>query len=269
MDVEELLLTIHAAPLKGDGWAQALSGLADLVRADSAVLFEPQNPSPQFAIAHRLDPSGLVQYAAHYHRIDEWIARGWQVGGFGTGNVTLGESLVSHRELRRSEFHDGFLRPQNIDHGVSVVVEGARNTADAGLTVVNLMRSSRQGAFTHKEHATLQHLARHLVTAVANSRQLARLSERNAQQALALSSVDAGAFLMDAKGLIKPINAQAERILRDGRWLAGPSLRLAPYVRSSAPIDRILAETRLSLGARTLLERTNDAQRALMMFVPL
>ena len=193
--------------------------------------------------------------------------------------------------LRRSQYYNDWMRPQELDHSMGTTVLAERGV----VANLSLLRSADIGSFRADELQSFVRICRHLRRAI---RMAMRLETVAAQSNTALEALDClpyGAIFLDLQGRLLSCNAIAETLLRtgDGLSLRGGRLvavdnseqrKLGPYLqqfagdqaagdesgaaniaiyRASHPDPLILSAIRLSAHQRTFV----SAQATILLLI--
>lgn len=118
--------------------------------------------------------------------------------------------------LRRSQYYNEWMRPQDLDHTI-----GTTLSAEAG-TVLNfsLLRSRDRGPFASGEVASFAAASRHLQRALRVAMRLETITTRRSMTYEALEHLRYGVVFVDLAGRLLHCNSQAETLIRRGRGLS-------------------------------------------------
>jgi len=155
---------------------------------------------------------------------------------YSAGRVMSGEDLISNKDLRRTDFYRGFLKPRHLLHRLcGVVAQGAR-----GACFVSAYRAENQGPFDAREKAGMVILLGH-ITLSLESHWRWQEADDLARALLALSDKDANPVLMvtaDAQSVYR--NPAADFLLAGG---SGLRLDGSSVVAVSPADQRLLRQT--------------------------
>ncbi|MFB3828762.1 MAG: helix-turn-helix transcriptional regulator [Bryobacteraceae bacterium] len=224
-DVLALVGCIYDASLDPALWGGFLARLRALLGAEAAavVRHEGDNPAGTIFASSGIDPLYQRAYSEKYNRLNVWT--GPRIEGAVPDSARTGEMLCSEHDLVRSEFYQGFLKPQNIFHSVAACIKADR----LSVPFCAVFRSRLHGGFGGRELALLGLLTPHL-------RRAFQLQERtaagNAGSAAALAALDAmpiACLVTDKSARVLMANRTAEAILdtRDGLLVTGKILGAA------------------------------------------
>lgn len=218
---------IYDAALEPERWSAALEGVRHLLQATAAHLLyqDHRGGDGLIAVNSGLDPDMLRAYTEHYHALDPW-AKAVTPETVVPGRAVLGQSLVPHARLVRTEFYNELARP----HGVTRALGGQLDSARPGVAsalVVN--RSDEAVEFTPDDAATMERLLPHVRRSLTIYRQLARLRVAEGALTQALDGLGVAVILVDRRVRIHSMNAAAEVIVADNDGVSrdDASLRIA------------------------------------------
>lgn len=161
-DHNSLVYRIHAVTEPAAGWASALDLLRQHFSARCAVLghhdFRGGNGCT-LCVAPGNDE--FAASCARYAPRNPWFLSSVD---YRCGRVMIGSELIGRRELVRTDFYRGVLKPHGLLHRLSAVV--ARHGEVA--YYVDLHRGEHQAPFGNQERAGLKELLPHLQLALGN-----------------------------------------------------------------------------------------------------
>ena len=166
---DDLVATIYRVTLGEATWDAVFERLTRAFGADGGVLMTRHERDASLA-CHCLngyDDSVWDSYAGHFAAIDP-LARLSYSGRLPDGLIQVDHQLFAPAELQKTEFYQGFWRPNGIAHSASGVVTGG----DGWKTALILTRVRRPGAFDEEEVVLAQAYLRHLVLAFRIEREL-------------------------------------------------------------------------------------------------
>ncbi len=160
------------------------------VRCFKEIFYTPDNPCTQAEPLHR---PGVV-------RTDE----------------KLTEFFRDPQILRRSQYYNEWMRPQDLDHTI-----GTTLSAEEG-TVLNfsLLRSRDRGPFQAREVAAFAQVSRHLQRALRVAIRLETITARRSMTYEALEHLRYGVAFVDLAGKLLHCNPLAEALVQSGRVLS-------------------------------------------------
>lgn len=146
------------------------------------------------------------------------------------GRVVTNAMAIALDDFRRTEFYDGWAKPQGLCCPVTVVLQ--RN--GAVYAPLTLVRPDGTGDAGDRDCALLARLAPHLIRALKTGMQLQRLEARSDALDLVLTHLGIATFVVDERGRIAFANPKAEQMLRSNCILSvDTERRLAAVDRGS------------------------------------
>jgi DNA-binding CsgD family transcriptional regulator len=217
-DFSHLVSGIYAAAVTPDHWEAALGEIRRTLDGTASGLFMADS-TVWSLLDSTLPAEAAKSYAEYYHRLDHALAA---VGRGPVGAVRTGAELMPL--VWKSEFHEDWLHPLEIDDGLFVrLTGGARPTC----FIVGAPR--RTESFDTSDRVRLMRsLIPHLQQALRTQNKLAALAHSTAELAGALEVVRHGIIIVVAgEHLVKSLNSAAERIFRAEDGLCMRSGRIA------------------------------------------
>ena len=202
---------------------------------------DPTNGSQMPATARlpigtaNFDPRICLAYAEHYHELDVWYERGWKKG---FPAVVLGDELLSHEELMRSEFSD-FCK---LTGGMYKVMGAQYLINDTLIGALGIHRRLAEGSLDESDRRKLMRLLPHLQRTFQIQERLGIDAARASLAANLLESSSIGLIMVGHDSRLLFASAVAERLLRNTRYLAQCQGRLrAAHPAHRAKLDRLVA----------------------------
>ena len=160
----ELVGQAYHAAIDETAWPAFLEQFADALRGENTALIATDLRSNQNrAVACvRTDPEQLRLYNDHYSSLNPWICRGSAGLLAGRAAVGVGDMFLKPDELVRTEFYNGWLRPQKLKHSIAALIA---RSADR-IVLCSTLRSGSQGPFAAADIAFYESLLPHLRRAV-------------------------------------------------------------------------------------------------------
>jgi DNA-binding CsgD family transcriptional regulator len=259
-ELSDLTALVYDTALDLDAWPVVLNRLADLFRANGAVIGSHNSTTSATAvIAPRTDPEYLRSFAEYWAKRDNFFKLG---GQYPIGAVMMPETFMSREEYVRTNFFNEWRKPQGIEATVAtnLLVEHPMCTAFA------VYRPYAKGDFDTTEIRLFATLIPHLQRAVQLQLRLAGLDGQPDGSVEILNRLLQGVLLVDAKVRVLFANRAAERMLRAraGLFLERDGLR-AEILDETLRLRRMIAncaEPRDVLGGaggRLRLSRGNRA----------
>lgn len=238
-----VLEMIHEAALRPEGWNDVLRRLASLTGCVAGGLTVERPATRQGAplTYFGFDP-GHVERTFDYYlpmnplfRIAPQMQRGF---------VVANGDVVALDAFRRSEFYNGWARPQGLCSPITVVIH---RTA-ASYVPLTLVRPDGTGEVTAAGRSLMSRLAPHLVHAMSVTGRLQAANDAQRDVTSMLEALPCGALLIDRAHRVIFANGTADALLnrRGGSVLACLSGRIA--VREPEADRRLQAAVSGALG---------------------
>jgi DNA-binding CsgD family transcriptional regulator/PAS domain-containing protein len=236
INLDELILGIHAAPLEETRWSQVVDGLRSAVGAERALLFSVPVPGQVDAFWHvsaEIDPASTRDYALEFAREDVWMAGVRRMRLPVLGRSFTGEELIERGDFLRSRYYGEFLHRYGIGRLLTVMLREPICPGAAPGATFSFYRALRAEPFGESENGILKRVAPHLVLALETFWRLKALSIQNKRLSQTLDAVNAAVFLIDRSGrLMFENDAGADScrreevfVLRDGYLAPAASVR--------------------------------------------
>ncbi|HSH90016.1 MAG TPA: helix-turn-helix transcriptional regulator, partial [Ramlibacter sp.] len=272
--LDKLVSGIYSAGVDSARWPEFMANLASELHAGFGNLWlhdfsEDAGPGHQggdVSAVTGLDAVSIAGYWSHYAGLNVWLPNARNLA---EGSLTVSSALYPDRLLPDTEFHDGFLHPNDLFYalGSSIVKQGSRDVK------MSFVRSKRAGGYTAGELQMVQGLMPHLKNAVVLHRELyrARLLAASALAALELAPV--GVILLANSGMLLHANGRAHELCNRSGALgfkgghlhaasAGATAQLQRLIR-----DAVRTSTGHGVGAGGALELKGPAGRRLHALV--
>jgi DNA-binding CsgD family transcriptional regulator len=228
---------IYDAGLDFGRWPAALERMADQLGASVACLVKHDLATAAGAMLMvRTDPSFAQLYTEHYAKLNVFAQRARNQP---PRTCVTDRMYMPKEELFRTEFYDGFMRPQGVHTLLNVYLMAERECG----TRIAFARSPKHGEWERKHIEALGLFAPHVCRAALLNR---RLSAARLNEDCALASLDGlpqAVFLVEAEARLRFANQAGERMLadRDGLILEGQRL-VAGNSGETAKLHRIVNE---------------------------
>jgi DNA-binding CsgD family transcriptional regulator len=246
--VSNLLGSLYDGASDPHIWDFFLQQLAQSTGATSAGLVLRDAGRDVHTISHSwgLDAEFRRLYQERYHSLDIWGERGLSRP---PGYVCGSEELCPLAELAATEFYNDFLVPQNVEHGLFVVVD---NTGPL-FASVSLYRDAFCPAFDDAELGILRILAPHAQRAFRLHLHFSELKARSVGLEMAFDMLPTGVIFLGTKGEVLLMNRSALASVseRDGLLATRDGLR-AERVTESAVLERTIREAAATLSGKGL-----------------
>jgi len=210
VELSSVIAEIYDAAVEPALWPQALASICAYVGGSSAVLFW-HDAATQYSQALHLfndDPQYTKLYFEKYVQMNPVFPAATFME---VGLVHSANDIVPQEELEQTRFYKEWIEPQGIVDLVAVNLEkGVTRSA-----FLNVRTDESYGRMDETMRQRMSALVPHLQRAVAIGRLFER--ERSENQALhvTLDHIDAGVFLVDAKGAITFANEPAKAALHE------------------------------------------------------
>jgi len=228
-----LIRGIHAAGVSASEWPEVLERLRRFLDARVVTLgYREFTTGSDSAVYESPDDADFCKSMGAYSARNPWFLSSED---YAPGRVMTGDELISHNDLRRTDFYRGFLQPRGLLHRLCGVV--AKHGCGAHL--LSAYRAEDQGAFEAREKAELAVLLDH-VTLSLRSQWRWQEADDLARALLTQSDHDANPLILvtsDAEPVYR--NPAAEHLLDLGAGLRLDGPRL---VASSSADQRLLRE---------------------------
>jgi DNA-binding NarL/FixJ family response regulator len=268
-EYSELVTTIYDAGLDDRRWPVALERLARAFNASQVVLSHEDLARQLGAtVAHGADPAYVRSYLDRYMHHNPLSARR---SGIRAGSIVTDRMVLPKEEFQRTEFRNDFLRPQDVETCLTVVLlhDGDRVSALA------LWRPERGREWDRPELDLLSLLAPHLKRAVDVNRRICDLRFEQQSAFEALERLQHGIVIVQTGGKISFVNRAAAAIVAraDGVTINGSGFHAA-LPSHDAALQRAIAAaagdgSRPCTGAMLALSRPSGRRSFAVHVVPL
>ena len=139
-------------------WPAVLDGIADLVEGDGAWLAASYVDSSARDVRafSGTDPAMVAEFNEHYASVNVWAQRMDQV--FPVGAVGYSDRAIPDRELHKTEFYAGWLKPYNTAYCIGAILE----VPDQPPALLTCIRSPQRGPFDERQGRVYETLLPHL-----------------------------------------------------------------------------------------------------------
>ncbi len=229
-----LVRGIHSAGLSAAEWPCVLEQLRITLDARVVTLGDHEFATgSDSALVASPDDADFGKGLAAFSARNPWFLSS---DDYAPGRVMTGDELISHADLRRTDFYRGFLQPRGLLHRLCGVVAQRGSAAH----LLSVYRAEDQGAFAARDKAELEILLDHITLSLQCQWRWQEADEL-ARALLAQSDHDANPLLLvtaDSEPIYR--NPAAEQLLSLGAALRVDGTRL---VTSSGVDQRLLRET--------------------------
>lgn len=265
------LEAIHAAALCSAGWDGLLRHLASLTGcvAGGLTVERPATRQGTPLTYFGFDPDHVARSFDHYLPMNPLFKIEARMQ---TGFVVANGDVVAPDVFRRSEFFNGWARPQGLCSPVTVVIRRTENA----YVPLTLVRPDGAGEVTAEDRALLSRLTPHLVHAMAVTVQLQSAGASKADFPTMLEALPCGAALVDRDKRIVFANTALQRLFdpaKDGplRCASGKIAVRDPAADRDfqAALSAALAPGGRSRGSQLRLRTPSDDRQLMARLSPL
>src|ERR1700694_5861219 len=209
-----LLDAIYEAGMDFSLWPNALGRIASAFGAHSAgIAGQGRTLSECWGFSSAIDPDLEKKYIEYYHSVNPI----WQrASATPVGTVQTDTMVMPRSELRRTEFFNDFLAPQQIESMLNAVV----SVEEGRQTVVTARRNTQ---FETDNVELYRLLAPHLRRAVQINVKLARAELNHSASIATLNHLDDGIIFVELNAKVRFANKAADEIfaMHDLRQVKG------------------------------------------------
>ncbi len=216
-----LIGKIYDAAVEPGEWPAALGQICKLLDAQTAALwsYDIYDRTPPWQLEIGYDPCWMKLYTDKYLALNPYMD---DVARLSPGEAWANSSRADYPELFKTEFYQGWLKPQRFIDASVLMVEKSMNTIT---TLVNV-RNEDQGPYDPVTIDIVRTIYPHLRRAVMIERVVREHQDRAAEYSAALDSLAAGMFLLTDKAVVVHANAAGEAMLAVGSLLKKVNGRL-------------------------------------------
>ncbi len=211
--VLHLIGLIYDAATQPDQWPEFARNLCQVIPSTDSNIQSTDLVADRTHIAFTMaSPEAIQLYFARYHHLNPLWHR--DVPFMQTGRIFKSHETCPPEEFEQTEFYQGFFRPMNIFHALSVnVLKEGDITGN-----LTLARSKEMGIYTDEEAHLLSLLVPHLQRAFRIGQILEGFRLEREMLNQALSKLPQGAIIVSRTGHLMFANPSAEKILarKDG-----------------------------------------------------
>lgn len=207
-DFSNLIGKIYDAALADEAWKDALDGICVFLNAQTAALnaydLFDRKPPWQWNVGY--DPQWMQIYIERYLAMNPYMD---DVAALAAGECAYSSARPDYRELQRTEFYQGWLRPQGFVDGSVLMIH---KTSSQISTLVNV-RNDRQGLFDASVMDRLKAIYPHIRRAVVIGRIIADHQAQSARLAAVMDALAAGVFILGRNGKLLHANEAGSAML--------------------------------------------------------
>lgn len=208
--VESLVDHVYEAMLDRAEWPRFLARLTDALDGMLPMLFmHDAHGAGSVMICSGYDEKAVRDFHNYYQARNVWLQGAMQKRLLTAGRVRTSHMTCSRREFLRSEYYDGWCRPQGISQAIGSTILKDRSWM-FNLTV---MRDAGE-EFGRKEIALFETLMPHLQRALKVHVQLADGDARRSALADALDGLSVAVLVVEANGRVLHMNREAELLAK-------------------------------------------------------
>jgi DNA-binding CsgD family transcriptional regulator/PAS domain-containing protein len=230
----QIIGQIYDAASSPDRWAACLTSIRDELEGSFAnlLLHDFRSHDGGIRATTIADPAAIRAYDEYFHRVDPWALKASK-RSFGAGTVFLGQALVSHQDMLKTEFYADYGRSLGTTRTVVGILEAPESRVTAALTV---NRTDADSEFGPEDARLVSLLLPHIQRAWALHRRLTNIDAQRAAAADVIDRLNDGVVLFDMKLRPVLVNDAARRLFaqRDGLALGPGGLRAASSALTDA-----------------------------------
>lgn len=257
----ELIDAIYDAALDPGQWPHVLERCAQTFGSASAHLSVDNVAMTQGRIiSFGTDPAYAQSYADYYATRNVLWQRMVQRSLY---EVLTDRMVMPKEELRRSEFYNDFLRPQD---GEEILVSAVLRQADTAANLT-LWRAERRGPWEREQMEALAALTPHLRRALRVNQTIGDMRLARDLAGEALHRLEHGVIIVGAQAGVLFANRAAEAMLADAGGLRLEQRRLAARRAADTSALRRLIAAAAQNGNGGSLVIAREARPSLIVFV--
>lgn len=198
----------YDAALDASKWPTFLEAFASAVGGSSALLRSNDmlNQSASFHASVGYDPAWQAAYCNHFAKGDYY---NHVMNQYAAGRIFSSGQHIDQRELRKTEYYNDYLRPQDKVHAFGTFL----HKDDSQSLVLGIQRGKSGGAFGEAESRLMSTLVPHIIRAVQVHRKVQAVSAEKEQAQGALDQMRTGVILTNRFGTPLYLNRAAELMM--------------------------------------------------------
>jgi DNA-binding CsgD family transcriptional regulator len=253
-DYLALLDLIQEAALEPAAWEKVLRQLARLTHciAGGLTLENPHTGKGAPIVYFGFDVNHVEKTFAYYLPMNPLFKIAPQMK---PGFIVTNGDVVPTYEFQRTEFYNGWARPQNLCSPLTLVLYREHSV----YCPLTLVRPDGTGEASDHDRALLKRLAPHLIRAMRVSMQLESVRSRHFAMEATLARIAVAVLLLDRHMRVVFANPAGEELLASGTALTTVSGALAARAsRSNQQLQKAILEVvgqKLAAGAEISIER--------------
>ncbi len=227
--VHALIRLIYEAAGDPGVWPVFLTEFRDCIRASSVglVVLDAASGISQINESVNVDPHYQKSFNQHYGAINPWTGPE-KVHLWTPGRVLEGRELISDREMLKTEFYNGFFKPQ----GWFTTIGTAFSISERGGSYLTAPR--KREVEPDEGRLLFSTLVPHLQTAMRLHKQIAKLEASVAALVDSLDLLATGVIIVDSQAKVLVMNGSAENLLAGDNGLKQVSLGITAVKPSEA-----------------------------------
>jgi DNA-binding CsgD family transcriptional regulator len=213
---DQIIELVYSAAIDAAAWPAAVRTISAQYRAVAAGLYatDLDAGAVELICLEGITGDCVETYVDQFLRDNPWSLPAMQAPGRVRSDTSLDEHYREPGYYRRTALYNEWMKPQDFIFTLGVNLSGDQRRQ----TKFFLYRPAQAGAYSEREVARFERLARHLVNAVRVAQRLGAAQSRAESALNVLSRLRFGVVFLDERGRITQANAFAEELLarRDG-----------------------------------------------------
>lgn len=249
----QLVGMIYDAALDESKWTPFLERFAAALGSPSAILRsnDMQTHAATFNASVGYDSAWQTAYCKHFVKMDYYNQI---MNQHAPGEVILSDRHVDQRELRKTEYFNDYLIPQNKTHSMGVFLLKDENQS----LVLGVQRGRLRGAFGDNEAQLMNNLAPHIKRAAQIHRQIHTVTTEKEHAHTVLDQIRMGVILTNHSASPLYLNRAAELMMTQDVGLGFVHNKLASYSPAeTAQLHKLIADTSLGIGGDMRISMPN------------
>ena len=256
--LESLLYRIHSLTDANGDWSDVLALLRDRLDGQLATLSHHHFASGQGAVVCEFPESpGFRKTYAEYASRNPWFLSSDE---YMAGRVMTGDELLSNKDLLKTDFYRGLLKPHRLFHCMS----GVAVRRGQLIYYISLHRGQDQAGFGEREKSSLREVLAHVSLALENRWRLRQASDLNEVMMGVVDRYPHPSILVDASGRVVHCSRSAFALSVPSAGLCIEEGRLA----AATPVDRTALREAIRDVADAAARDARDRTRAVTLSVP-
>jgi DNA-binding CsgD family transcriptional regulator/PAS domain-containing protein len=220
----KLVGMVYEAALDESKWPSFIEAFAAAVGGSSAILRsnDMQTNAASFHASVGYDSAWQVAYCNHFAKLDYFNHIMKQ---YSPGRMFVSDHNIEQTGLRKSEYYNDYLRPQDKVHAIGTYL--LRDDSQA--LVLGIQRGKRGGAFGEAETRLMSTLLPHVTRAVQMHKKIHTVIAERDQAQSALDQLRMGVILTNRLGTPLYLNRAAELMMTQDVGLGVFHNRLAAH----------------------------------------